>query len=62
MSASIRKGLGSATSDRLVEKRNTVQLRSQSSIERLGEKKLGLKNGFEIFKRIMLETFLIPLQ
>jgi dolichol-phosphate hexosyltransferase len=25
--------------------------------ERLGEKKLGLKNGFEIFKRIMLETF-----
>jgi dolichol-phosphate hexosyltransferase len=25
--------------------------------ERLGEKKLGLKNGFEIFKRIMIETF-----
>ncbi len=25
--------------------------------ERLGEKKLGLKNGFEIFKRIMVETF-----
>jgi len=25
--------------------------------ERLGEKKLGLKNGFEIFRRILIETF-----